>query len=67
MNFSMNYISHLATQAIKMEQRQVALEELWPEIFAEMVQEAVSEMWDIDAYRLRISQDFGLEGNWNLS
>ncbi|XP_071844529.1 leucine-rich repeat-containing protein 49-like isoform X1 [Apostichopus japonicus] len=64
-NFSMNYISHLATQAIKMEQRQSALEELWPQIFAEMIQEAVSEMWDVDAYRERVAQDFGLEGNWS--
>ncbi|PIK57165.1 hypothetical protein BSL78_05917 [Apostichopus japonicus] len=64
-NFSMNYISHLATQAIMMEQRQSALEELWPQIFAEMIQEAVSEMWDVDAYRERVAQDFGLEGNWS--
>lgn len=63
-NFSMNYINHLATQAIQMDQRQTTLEELWPEIFAEMVLQAVSEMWDVDAYRERVSQEFGLEQDW---
>ena len=45
-----NCVRDLAYEAIQTNQKQVALQGMWEQIFAEMVRSAVIDMWDPQAY-----------------
>ncbi|XP_022108210.1 leucine-rich repeat-containing protein 49-like isoform X2 [Acanthaster planci] len=49
--FARSYVEELTSEAILMNQKQSALEKIWPQMFVEMVQGAVLRMWDLDQYR----------------
>lgn len=49
-NFSENYVKEIAYNSAMVDRKKNKLEEMWPSIFGEMVQKALYDMRDMDAY-----------------
>ena len=47
----------LATTALQCERKQMALQTQWPAILQELVQEAVTELWDPKAFATKHLQE----------
>jgi len=58
-------VAKLSQEASKIAQKRARLLELWPNIFVEMVKDAVVEMWDMEAYVKRQQKLF--DEAWFLS
>ena len=56
-NFVHSYITDLSREAVMVDQKRNALEKIWPQVFAEMVYEAVVDMWDTKTYMKSCLED----------
>ena len=55
--FVRKYVHQLTQEAMQTEQKQSALQRLWPQIVTDMVRTAVLDMSDIDKYRKKCMED----------
>lgn len=55
-DFVRGYVKDLARAAIENYDRQAALQQVWPQVLAELVHSAVRDMWDSSAYAKRCLQ-----------
>ncbi|BFY97135.1 hypothetical protein BsWGS_00175 [Bradybaena similaris] len=52
-NFSHNYVADLTKEALFSERKRIELLKIWPSLITEMVQDALSDMVDMEAYMKR--------------
>ena len=56
-NFVKSYVKDLTKSAIHADQKHVKLQQMWPQIFAELIRNAVMDMWDTQAYMKKCMDD----------
>lgn len=56
-DFSKNYISELKSEAIHVDSKRIELQKVWPQIFVELVQNAVIDMYDGTSYMKKCMED----------